>query len=141
MGKRVSTRRIKKDRHYTYEMAADVLGLSPRTVMSWRNDGLQVMDTGRPHYVLGEALIEFCKKRQAQRSIGMAVDQMYCFRCREPRRPYGAMVDYVPINDVRGCLVSLCEECERPLGRFTQLVALPELSQFFDITTNTASQA
>ena len=36
MGKRVSTRKVKKHRHYTYEGAAEILGVSAQTVRSWR---------------------------------------------------------------------------------------------------------
>ena len=141
MGKRISTRRIKKDRHYTYETAGDALGVTPRTVASWRKDGLQVMSSSRPHYILGEALIEFHAKRNIQRSINMDLDQMYCLRCRTPQRPYGAMVDYIPLNNIRGRLVGLCVACEKPMGRFAELNALPEFAQFFDIATDSSSQA
>ena len=141
MAKRVSTRGIKKDRHYTYEMAAELLGVSIQTVRSWRRLGLVVLVAKKPHYILGEALIEFLRKRQEKRFFKMRADQFNCFTCRSPQRPYGMMVDYVPINDVRGILEALCEVCEGCCHRFTNEASLKELGEIFEIARRSARQA
>ena len=132
MAKRVSARRIRKHRHYTYEDAADVLGVSVQTVRSWRDVGLAVMTEGRPHYILGEALIAFLDSRKA-RSVKLTPDQMLCFACRKPKRPLGMMVDYVPINATRGRLTGFCEDCEGPCQRFASVASLEALGRIFDI--------
>ncbi|WP_299410966.1 helix-turn-helix domain-containing protein [uncultured Roseobacter sp.] len=141
MGKRVSTRGIKKHRHYTYEDAACILGLSVQTVRAWKGEGLKVLDQGRPHYILGEALIEFVAKRQQKRTITLAADQFYCFKCRAPKKPFGMMVDYVPINQIRGRLEALCETCERPCQKFSAEASLAALSKVFAIDRRSGSQA
>ncbi len=141
MAKRVSTRRIKKDRIYSYSEAADKLGVSTQTVRSWRRGGLIVLDGRRPHCILGEALIEFLKDRQERRSVKLGADRFNCFTCRTPRRPYGMMVDYVPINATRGRLVALCEVCEGPCGRFASEASLDALGKIFEIVRRNAKQA
>lgn len=141
MAKRVSTRRIKLHRHYTYESAADVMGVSVQTVRSWRPQGLAVLADKKPHYILGVALIEFLARRQVKRSVRLATDQLLCFTCRKPQRPYGMMVDYVAINETRGRIVALCEVCEGRCQRFVSEKALAELDRIFEIARRSARQA
>ncbi len=135
MARRVSTRRIKKHRHYTYQTAADALGRTPHTVRLWRKRGLQVMAASTPHYILGAALIEFVDQRQAKPMGKMALDQMYCTSCRQRQTPLGAMVDYIPTTDTRGRLVGLCSACERPMHRFAGKADLVKFSDFYEIVT------
>ena len=141
MAKRVSTRMIKKHRHYTYDEAADALGVSVQTVRSWRDGGLAVMTGRRPHYILGEALIEFHATRHQSRSVNMTVDQFYCLTCHTPRKPLGMMVDYIPITDRRGRLSTLCEVCGGPCQRFASRSSLKDLGQIFDIAISKGQQA
>jgi hypothetical protein len=141
MAKRVSTQRIRKHRHYTYEDAAELLGVSVQTVRSWKGQGLEVLDEGRPHYILGEALIEFLADRQRKTRSVLAPDQVYCFSCRAPKRPLGLMVDYVPINASRGRLVALCETCEGTCQKFASKAGLKALGGILDIGTGNGSQA
>ena len=133
MGKNVSTRRIKKDRLYTYQEAGDLMGITGHTVRAWVPRGLHVMTATKPHYILGEALIVFIAEKQAKRASEPCLDKMYCFTCRKRRRPYGAMVDYIPINDTRGRLTGLCEDCEGLIHRFAGRASLAKFDGIYDI--------
>lgn len=135
MAKRVSTRKIKKHRLYGYDEAGDALGVTPHTVRSWRPLGLEVMAATIPHYILGAELIRYIEDKQAKRSVRMTLDQMYCLRCKAPRKPLWAMVDYISINDTRGRLTGLCEVCEGGLQRFVGKGDLDRLGQIYEITT------
>jgi hypothetical protein len=134
MAKRVSARKIKKHRLYTYEEAGDTLGITSHTVRSWRSCGLHVMTASTPHYILGAELIAHLERSQAKRSVKLGLDQMYCFKCKAPQKPLWAMVDYIPINDSRGRLTGLCEACEGTLQRFASKGNLGKFGQIFDIT-------
>ena len=63
MAKRVSPRKIKIHNQYTYEQAADALGVSVQTVRLWRKSGLLVLVSQKPHLILGFALKDFLNKR------------------------------------------------------------------------------
>jgi hypothetical protein len=63
MAKRVSPRKIKIHNQYTYEQAADALGVTVQTVRMWRQSGLPVLDSQKPHLILGFALKDFLKDR------------------------------------------------------------------------------
>jgi len=140
MAKRVSTRRIKANRHYPYEDAADVLGLSSQTVRSWRSQSLEVMTDKRPHIILGENLIRFIEARQKPASK-MAPDQFRCMTCKRPTRPLDGVVFYNPLTPTRGQLKALCEECEGQCFRFASERGLPKLARFFEIVRTNESQA
>ncbi len=133
MAKRVSTRRIKKHRLYTYEEVGDALGVTRHTVRAWRADGLEVMASGRPHYILGAALIEFVAHRQAKRSAERKPDEMLCFTCKVHRKPFGALVDYIPITETRGRLLGLCGTCGGSLHRFAGKAGLGKFDGIYDI--------
>lgn len=139
MAKRVSARRIKKNRLYTYDEAGDVLGLTGHTVRSWRSGGLEVMATCKPHYVLGAALIAYIEGKQVKRSANGALDEMFCFTCKARRKPLGALVDYIPITDTRGRLMGLCGLCDGPLHRFVGKTDLGKFHGIYDIAIKSMS--
>lgn len=139
MAKRVSARKIKMHRLYTYEEAGDALGITSNTVRSWRSGGLQVMAASTPHYILGAELIAHIERRQKKHSVKLGLDQMYCFRCKEPQNPLRAMVDYIPINDTRGRLTGLCGACEGVLQRFVGKGDLGKFGEIYDITIKSLS--
>ena len=109
MAKRVSARRVKIHRQYTYEAAAEALGVTAHTVRAWRAVGLAVMVSPNPYLILGSELRRFIENRAPK----LAQNQFYCMSCRAPRVPYGGMADYLPINPVRGRLIVLCGPAKR----------------------------
>jgi hypothetical protein len=139
MAKRVSTRKIKKHRLYTYEEAGIALGITSHTVRSWRSCGLQVMTASTPHYILGDELIGHIERKRCKRSVKLGLDQMYCFKCKTPNIPLWGMVDYVPINESRGRLTGLCGSCEGALQRFASKGDLGKFGQIYDITIKSMS--
>jgi len=139
MAKRVSTRKIRKHRLFSYEEAGVALGVSPHTVRSWRSDGLEVMTSSVPHYILGAELARYLEDKQAKRAVRMGLDQMYCFKCKTPQKPLWGMVDYIPINDTRGRITGLCETCEGSLQRFVNRVSLGKFEQIYEITFKNSS--
>lgn len=135
MAKRVSTRNIKKHRLYGYDEAGAALGVTAHTVRAWRSSGLDVMKAQTPHYILGAELIRYVGDKQSKRSAKMALDQMYCLRCKAPKSPLWALVDYVPITNTRGRLTGPCEGCEGDLQRFVSKGDLGKFGEFLEITT------
>ncbi|PLS20462.1 DNA-binding protein [Neptunicoccus cionae] len=139
MAKRISSRLVKKDRLYTYDEAGDLLGITGHTVRAWRSKGLDVMTASKPHFILGAALIAYIESKQIKRSSKGALDEMFCFKCKAHRKPLGAMVDYIPITEVRGNLMGICGHCEGPLHRFTSKAGLGKLSAIYEIAIKGAS--
>ncbi len=98
MAKCVSARRVKIHRQYTYDSAADALGVTRQTVRAWRKDGLTVLDDKKPHLILGHELKRFIASRTPRKFRKMAVDEFLCMSCGAARRPYGSMADYLGVS-------------------------------------------
>jgi DNA-binding XRE family transcriptional regulator len=118
MAKRVSPRKIKIHNQYTYEQAADALGVSVQTVRLWRQSGLEVLVSQKPHLILGFALKDFLNQRSNKPERRLARDQFLCMTCNAPRRAFGGMADYLPYTPTRGRLEALCEVCQGLCGKF-----------------------
>ena len=141
MAKRLSTRGIKKNRQYTYEDVAELLGVKIQTVRAWRDKGLDVLTSTTPHIIMGFALKEFIAKRAKDALQPLKDDEVFCFRCKAPRKPFGRMADYEPINDVRGRLITLCSQCEGRCVRLTSAADMLQLSTKIEIATITGRAA
>ena len=135
MAKRVSPRKIKIHNQYTYEQAADALGVSVQTVRLWRQSGLPVLVNQKPHLILGFALKDFLNKRSNKTARRLARDQFLCMACNAPRRAYGGMADYLPYTTTRGRLEALCEVCQGLCGKFASPSLCAELAPILTIAT------
>ncbi|MEP0520390.1 MAG: hypothetical protein ABJO09_10540 [Hyphomicrobiales bacterium] len=134
MAKRVTSRRIKKHRQYTYDQAATALGVSPQTVRGWRPMGLQVLTGKVPHLIIGEVLIDFLDQRNIKRKITLTLEQFNCMRCRSPVAAYGGMADYMPLTPYRGVLSTLCAVCEGTCTKFVSRAQADDLTQNMSLT-------
>ena len=141
MAKRVSTRTLKANRAYTVEEAAETLNVSPQTVRVWGKQGLPMLKERRPHLIMGFNIKGFLNTRTAQAKRPLKFEEVFCPRCREPRKPYGMMVDYIPINSTRGRLVALCSECECQCSRLASLKSLDALSEQLQIVIRSHGDA
>ena len=103
-----SARRIKIHRSYTVEEIARVLGVHKHTVRRWDKIGLSVIDDHRPKLFRGPDIHAFLSARRAAAKRPSGPGQMYCFKCRGPRAPFGAEADLLPINANVASLTGIC---------------------------------
>ncbi len=141
MTRRINPRKVKIHQNYTVEEVAQLVGRSIPTVRSWIKKGLRVMRGQIPHLILGADLREYLDKSQKSNKKPLTPNQLYCLKCRKPQAPYGALVDYVPISDVRGRLEGLCPTCEGICNRFASPRQLPRFAEIFDLTIRTNKNA
>ena len=141
MAKRVSTRRIKGNRAYTYEEAAEAICVTTQTIRAWRKIGLTGMAERTPHLVLGCMLKAVIAERTAKGRTQLRIEQVYWLACKAAGHPYGMMADYVPKDGTTGHLKTLCDHCGSPCVRFIKASDLPEFAEKLDIATSAASNA
>lgn len=115
--RRINPRLIKLHRPYSIEEAARALNAHKNTVRGWIKDGLPVADKSRPVLILGHELRSFLERRRKAGKRPCPPGSIYCFKCREPRRPALGMVEYVPRNAITGDLIGLCDACETTMYR------------------------
>lgn len=133
MAKRIALGRIKKNKAYTAAELALATGTTEATVRRWVHDGMDAIDIHRPILIMGFSASAYLKKRQSGAKRPMQLDELYCMRCKAPRKPYGMMVDYLPKGSSGGRLVALCGHCECVCNRNISASQLPVFAQHFEI--------
>lgn len=123
---------IKAFRCYTIEEAAEVSGVSPRSIRNWAADGLRVMDGTRPTLIRGDDLRDFIKSARASRKVKTRIDTFYCVCCRKERRAAGGLADCV-IKANRATLTALCEVCETVISKPVAVARIPEIARTLDL--------
>lgn len=117
--RRADWRRIKGKYSYTIEEAARALSLHSNTVRNWvRRGGLPAMTGSRPHLILGSVLIEFLKARRLALKRKCGIGELYCLKCRAPRRPVPDLIEHRPMASGRTRIVGICSTCESLMHRF-----------------------
>lgn len=82
--KKIKIYRIKGYGIYTGAELAKTLGVHPRTVQAWRQNGLQVIDENQsPFLYEGIEVKRFLKARKSARKVNLLDHQFYCMKCRK----------------------------------------------------------
>lgn len=115
--RRFNPLRVKMHFSYTVEDIARLLGIHKNTVRAWLRSGLEAIDSSRPTMVQGRVLRAFLKSCQGRRKQKCPPGTFFCLKCRAPKAPALAMVDFIPLVPTFGNLRALCETCGTILHR------------------------
>lgn len=128
--------------HYTYkvEEAARLFAIHKNTVREWIKDGLPTIDRKRPALILGHELMAFLRARRSKNKRPCEPGEIYCVRCRAPKRPAGNMAEYKPITSSLGNLVAICPDCEGMIYRRASMAKLSAIRAVLDITFSEAGR-
>lgn len=132
--RRIDPRLAKVHRSYTVEEVTRLFGSHRNTVREWLAAGLKPIDNQRPALILGSELRRFLHERRARRRRETPVGMIFCLPCREPRRPSGDVVDYIPRTATTGDFQGICPECDSILNRRVRLSSLDEVRGGLDVT-------
>jgi excisionase family DNA binding protein len=119
MTRRYDIRRVKIHWSYSLSEAAKLLAVSKHTVRRWIDDGLPLIERKRPLLVHGSDLRAFLRARQPRKQPCRA-GQIYCVRCRAPKRPAFDEIDFIPKTPTTGLLAGLCPTCASMIYRVTK---------------------
>ena len=118
MGKRrVNPNVVKLNRNYDTGQLAICCGVHKNTVLNWREAGLEPIDNSKPILFHGSVVREFLRQRNAKRKKPCGPGRLYCFSCREPRRPALGFAEYSAVTAIVGNLKAFCERCETVMHR------------------------
>lgn len=109
--RRVNPNVVKLNRNYDITQLATCCGVHKNTVLNWREAGLEPIDSSKPILFHGSVVREFLKQRNAKRKKPCGLGRLYCFSCREPRRPALGFAEYVAVTARVGNLKACCEAC------------------------------
>ena len=119
-------RRVRVHRNYTIAEAAHALGVNPNTVRRWIRDGLHAFIERRPYLILGTDLKQHLEAKRVPKAR-CALDEFYCFSCREPRRTKFGIVAFRRTTPTSGMLNGHCETCGSTVFRAFKTARLPDL--------------
>src|SRR5271157_1759942 len=74
-------------------------------------------DGKRPILILGSELAGYLKARRTKNKRPCQPGEIYCVRCRIPKKPAGDMAEYQPITATLGNLMGICPDCEGMIFR------------------------
>lgn len=126
--------RAKTHRNYTVEEAADLYGVFKGTVRNWIKAGLPVLNDKRPMLILGSDLTAFHRAKNTKNKQTCKPGEMYCLKCRAPKKPDSNMVDYEAITEKIGNLVGICPDCYTTMNRRVSRAKLDQVRGEMDIT-------
>lgn len=124
--------RFKIHHSYSVQEIATTGGVCENTVHNWRKAGLQAIDDSRPIYVTGIELRRFLTEMRRRTKSPCQIDELYCLKCRKPRRPDGDMADFLNTGST-GRLTGLCPVCTLLMHKRVSLQSLPLLEQKLQI--------
>ncbi|HUV68637.1 MAG TPA: helix-turn-helix domain-containing protein [Terracidiphilus sp.] len=102
--RRPNYRLVKIHRSYTVEEIARLFDIHKNTVCAWVKAGLPICDDKPPMLILGCELSAYLMARRTKNKRPCQPGEIYCVRCRAPKRPFGDMANYVPITESLGTL-------------------------------------
>lgn len=124
---------IKAFRCYTIDEAAEITGVSPRTIRNWSKNGLRMMDTARPVLIRGDDLRANILAQRDARKVKTALGEFYCCRCGAARKAAGGFADCIIVGK-RVTLTALCATCETVMSKPVSEARLPEIARTLDLT-------
>jgi hypothetical protein len=133
--RRHSSRRLQRRRSYNVREAAKAAGATPGTVRNWQKSGLEAVVGIYPAIFRGIDIIAFLDRRNRARRQPCGPGRLFCFRCKEPKRPAFDEVEFWPDGAVLGKLQGLCPDCAATMIRRTSLAKLK--SAVGDLTVST----
>jgi hypothetical protein len=131
--RRISTRRVKSRLTYTVAQAARVTEVHENTIFAWLADGLETVGGDGKTLIFGQSIIEFVARRRASRKRPCGPGEIYCVKCREPKKPACNMADLFHEKSQVGRLEGLCPTCSTMVYRRVNLSRIDEIRGDLDV--------
>jgi hypothetical protein len=128
-------RNIRQSQCYTIQECSRVLAVGLATVRFWIRQGLPTLSDGKPILIPGDTLKSWLKGRRAARKQICQPNELYCCRCRGPRKAKIDSVVITPRNAKTVAIRALCGTCDATMNKGGSLARLPEIQAAFGLNT------
>jgi len=126
MARKVKYHLIKSGRSYTVSELGRTVDRHVRTVQEWIKKGLPVIDGNSKSYLIsGYDAKQFLQNRSVMNKAKCKDDEIYCLKCRQPRRSLPDKLKFeltgklIGIGQKQIKISGLCSTCFTPLQRFS----------------------
>lgn len=136
-GKRLKpdVRRIVVARSYTIPEVAKLLSRGAPTVRRWIKRGLPVLPETSPRLICGQELKTWLSAIWKAKKRPCAIDEMYCVKCRRPRRLKPDSVKTAPLSSKTATVSGNCGACGTAMRQARSIAMLPETIAAMKATT------
>ena len=114
---RLNPRRAQIHRSYSIAEAAVRFSVHRNTVRNWIKRGLPVVHASSGLLILGRELGPFLERAKAARRRKCGSGELYCLKCREPRRPRMGSLSVVLVSLSAANVAALCQTCGTRMHR------------------------
>lgn len=127
-GKRLKPdlRRIVVARSYTILEVAKLLDRNAATVRRWIKRGLPVLPNTSPCLICGQELKHWLAGIWNAKKRPCAIDEMFCVKCRRPRRLKPESVKTAPLSSKTAMVSGNCGICGTAMQQARSISKLPE---------------
>jgi len=139
MTRRYNIRRVKIHRTYSISEAAKLLDVSKHAIRRWIDAGLPLIERKRPYLIQGGDLRAFLKERQPRKQPCRA-GEIYCVKCRAPKRPAFDDAQFIPKTPTTGLLAGFCPTCGTMIYRLTKTASLDAAAGDLKVACRPAQQ-
>jgi hypothetical protein len=123
-------RRIKTNFSYTLDEVSEVLNIHKQTLYTWIKKGLKTIQGSYPNLIHGSDLISFISKKQSKRKHKCKDDEMFCFKCKAPRK---SVKDAVKITSKKSTCLNLLGKCEVCEGIIYKNISTKNIGKYQNI--------
>jgi len=113
--------KVKIHRNYSLNEIARLLETSLATVRRWLKAGLKTIDLTRPFLVRGKELKRFARWWRSRNRRRCGPGQIYCLKCRAPRRPSNGEVELIKETQNCGRIRGVCTACGASMTRIVSI--------------------
>lgn len=131
--RKYSTRKVSLKMSYTVQEVSELFDLHKNAVLSWIKAGLKIIDQKKPYLINGGDLVEFLTSRQKKRKHKCKPNELFCFKCRLPRKPKSGSALITQRNTRRLKISANCEDCETKMFKADSFKNLKELEKIYQI--------
>ena len=134
-------RLVKINRSYQVGDIANLFGIHKNSVRAWIKAGLSTIDESKPYLIRGERLRQFLEARRRKYKCKCQINEIYCVKCRAPKKPLGNMVDYnFLIQGGISNIMGLCPDCGSRIFRRTSERTIELIRHCLEVTIPIAKQ-
>ena len=96
------------------------------------------MDEKKPYLILGTDLKQFLQDRRLKKKKICKTNEIYCLRCKVPRKPAENFVEYLPLSITKGRLTGICPCCDGIINKYVSFAKLDTYMAIFEVSKSKA---
>lgn len=133
---KLNLQRIRPTKIYSLQEIAETLDRKIGTVRYWVYLGMPVTVQQRPKLVLGADIKKWHQDRQKAKKRRCLPNEMFCFRCRAPRKPMPESTRIVEKNEKTVSITSICDCCGQHMCRIGSASRILEIRNEFGVASS-----